>query len=318
MNILRFGRDRLSRPGDAERLEWLVTNGIGGYACGTVSGTLTRRYQGLLVAALEPPLRRRLLLAKLGERLGLEDEWIELDANRWASGAVTPGPPIHLESFQLDGSFPVWTGARGDTRLEKRVWMEQGENTTYVQYRLAAARGPVRLELRALVDHRDAHALTARGEWAALVEPAAEGLRIAAFEGATPLWLFAPGAEVRATHEWYRGFALALEAQRGLDAVEDHLCAAEIVSALAPGEALTVVATTRHDAGLAGRGTLSFAGALPRRRAHDKGLLASWAKAAGPAARVAPDWVRQLALAADVFVVERTGAGEPSGRTVIA
>ena len=119
MNALKVGRDRLARPGDADRLEWLVTNGIGGYACGTVSGALTRRYHGLLVAALAPPLPRTLLLAKLGERLWHEGQWVELDVNRWASGATTPGEPVHLESFTLEGTVPVWTWALGSTRLEK-------------------------------------------------------------------------------------------------------------------------------------------------------------------------------------------------------
>src|SRR6266545_5143808 len=104
MNALRFGRS-LGQPGQADQLEWLVTNGIGGYACGTVSGVLTRRYHGLLLAALERPLGRTLLLAKLGERLERDGEWIQLDADRWVSGAITPGPPVHLEPFQLDGAI---------------------------------------------------------------------------------------------------------------------------------------------------------------------------------------------------------------------
>ena len=319
MSAIRYGRDRLARPGDADRLEWLVTNGIGGYACGTVSGALTRRYHGLLVAAVAPSqsVARTLLLAKLGERLWHDGQWVELDVNRWASGATTPGEPLHLESFTLDGTIPVWTWALGSARLEKRVWLEQGENTTYVQYRLAAAPEPVRLVLRALVNHRDAHALTPRGEWRARVEEASGGLKVAAFEGATPLWLSARGAQARAVHDWYRGFALALESERGLDAVEDHLCVAEFGARLEPGEAVTLVASTRHDAGLA-RGTLSLAGAQGRRRAHDRGLLASWSSARGPIARIAPEWVRQLVLAADAFVVERAGAAEAAGRTVLA
>jgi len=318
MNGLRFGRVRLSRSGDADRLEWLVTNGIGGFASGTVSGALTRRYHGLLIAAQKPPVGRTLLLAKLAERLELDGASIELDVNRWTSGAVTPGPPAHLESFELDGTIPLWTWAIGDTRLEKRVWMEHGENTTYVQYRLAAGPSPVLLRLRALANHRDMHAVTARGDWTGRIEPATGGLRIEAYEGAAPLWLFAPGAEVRGAAECYRGFALALETERGLEDTEDHLCAGEIVARLVPGDAITVIASTRHDAGLTGRGPLSLAGALARRRAHERSLLDAWAKAEPRAARSAPDWVRGLVLAADAFVVERASALEPNGRSVIA
>src|SRR5262249_51639428 len=150
----------------------------------------------------------------------------------------------------LEASVPVWTWAIGDTRLEKRVWMEHGENTTFVEYRLAAARSPVTLLLGALVHHRDAGALTPRGIWEARVEPAAAGLRVEAFEGATPLWLTAPDAQARAAHVWYRGFSLPLETERGLEDTEDHLLAGEFVVQLTPGGRFTLVASTAREAGL--------------------------------------------------------------------
>jgi predicted glycogen debranching enzyme len=318
MRVLRFGRDRLALPGGADRLEWLVGNGIGGYACGTASGALTRRYHGLLVAALKPPLDRTLLLAKLTERVETDGAHHTLDVNHWASGAVTPGPPVHLEAFEVEDTIPKWTWAFGDTRLEKRMWMEHGENTSYVQYRLAGGRAPVTLTLRALVDHRGHHDLTGRGDRIPRVESATDGLRIEVAEGTTPLWLFAPGAEVRPLGEWYRGFALALEKERGLESTQDLVCACEIVARLEPGDALVVVASTRHDAGLKGRGPLSLAGALARRRSHEKSLLDAWTRAQPAVARAAPAWVRQLVLAADAFVVERASELEPNGRTVIA
>ena len=150
MSDLRIGRERLGHLKYASRLEWLVTNGIGGYASGTVGGALTRRYHGLLVAAEKPPVERTLLLAKLAERVQIDGRWVDLDLNHWAGGSSSPLGNLHLESFVLEGTVPCWTWAVGHVRLEKRVWMEQGENTTYVQYRLAAAPGPVTLSLQAL------------------------------------------------------------------------------------------------------------------------------------------------------------------------
>ncbi len=318
MSDLTYGRDRLGDPAAAARLEWLVTNGIGGYASGTVSGALTRRYHGLLVASLKPPVGRTLLLAKLAETIELHGTRVDLDTNRWASGHLSPAGHLHLESFRLDETVPVWTWAIGDTRLEKRVWMEQGENTTYVEYRLASAPGPATLTLRALVNHRDAHEATGHGRGTARVEPASGGVCIEAWDGATPLWLFAPGADVRPVNEWYRGFRLDLEAERGLECVEDHLCAAEIVATLRPGEAIVVTASTRHNAGRDAGTPLARAFALQRRRAHEKSLLDAWRKAQSKASRTAPDWVRRLVLAADQFVVERAIPGEPQGRSIIA
>src|SRR3954469_23863942 len=97
-----YGRDVLGDAERAARLEWIVTNGIGGYAAGTAAGILSRRYHGLLVAALEPPVGRTLLLAKLAERIEIDGAIHDLDANRWADGALAPAGHLHLESFRLE------------------------------------------------------------------------------------------------------------------------------------------------------------------------------------------------------------------------
>ncbi|HET7340481.1 MAG TPA: glycogen debranching enzyme N-terminal domain-containing protein, partial [Methylomirabilota bacterium] len=133
--MLDWGREICGDLGVAERREWLCANGLGGYASGTVAGTLTRRYHGLLVAALQPPLGRRLVVSKVDEDVQYGGADFALGANRWADGTVAPAGHRHLERFHLDGTTPVWTYACGDARLEKRVWMEPGTNTTYVRYR---------------------------------------------------------------------------------------------------------------------------------------------------------------------------------------
>lgn len=318
MGEQRFGRDRLGDLEVATRLEWLVTNGIGGFASGTVSGALTRRYHGGLFAALKPPLGRTLLLAKLSESIEIDGTWIDLDTNRWASGTLHPEGALHLESFRLEDTVPTWTWAIGDVRLEKRLWMEYGENTTYFQYRVRFARSPVKLSLKAFVNHRDAHELTACGSWSARVEPATGGLRVEAYPGATPLWLLAPGAEIRPAHEWYRGFALPAESERGLDSVEDHLFAGEILIRLSPGEYFTAIASTRRDAGLGEAAPITLVSALNRRHAHERSLLEAWSRSQPALARSAPPWIRKLVLAADAFIADRSTPGDFGGRTVIA
>src|SRR5215475_3784368 len=86
--------------------EWLLTNGIGGYASGTISGVLTRRYHGLLIAALKPPLDRKLLLTKLDETTSYDGEKFDLFANRWVR-TTDPHGYRYIESFYLDGTIPV-------------------------------------------------------------------------------------------------------------------------------------------------------------------------------------------------------------------
>ena len=192
--FLDWGREICGRLPLAEFREWLCTNGIGGFASGTVSGLLTRRYHGLLVAALKPPLGRTLLVAKLDETIDYDGLGRPLFANRWADGTVDPHGYREIDRFRLEGTTPVWTYACADMLLEKRIWMEPGANTAYVQYRLLRARRPVRLELKALVNYRDYHFTTRGDGWYMRVEAVPGGLRVVAFEGAQPFVLLAEGS----------------------------------------------------------------------------------------------------------------------------
>ncbi len=102
---IRFGRETCGDLAAAERREWWIGNGLGGYAAGTVALTLTRRYHGLLIAPVDPPLGRSLVFAKADAELVIGEERHPLFANRWASGAVAPEGHLTIESFHLDGSI---------------------------------------------------------------------------------------------------------------------------------------------------------------------------------------------------------------------
>ena len=309
--MLDWGREISGDLATAERREWLCTNGLGGFASGTVAGTLTRRYHGLLVAALAPPLGRTLVVAKLEEDAAYGGCAWALGANRWADDTLAPQGFRHLERFRLDGTTPVWTYACAEALLEKRVWMEPGANTTYVRYELLRAPEPLALALRVLVNYRDYHATTRAGDWQMRVGPVDGGLRVLAFDGAAPVLALAPAAETEPVHAWYRGFALARERERGLDAEDDHLHAGTFRTTLRAGESLTVVLSTEPAPSTDG------AAAWRRRQAHESDLLARWTRG-WPGAASAPVWIRHLVLAADQFVARRPLAGEPDGMTVIA
>src|SRR5437763_2724197 len=149
-----FGPEVCHDLAAAEQREWLVTNGIGGFASGTVAGSATRRYHGLLIAALNPPGGRTLLGCGLDEIVSVDGQTYPLATHRWASGAIAPQGYLALQSFRLDGLIPVWTYQAGSARIEKRVWIRYGENTTLIQYGLLQAPSPVDLELKALVNYR--------------------------------------------------------------------------------------------------------------------------------------------------------------------
>ena len=310
--LIDFGREICGDLATAEQREWLVTNGMGGFASGTVAGHLTRRYHGLLIAALKPPLGRTLLVAKVEETAEDNERTYPLATHRWAGGAVDPQGFRQIERFRLEGTTPIWTYALGDALLEKRVWMQQGANTTYVDYRLVRGSRPLRLRLRALVNYRDYHGSTHAGDWHMQIERVAHGLQVVAFSGATPLYLLSAAAAAEPSHVWYRNFDLAAERYRGLDDHEDHLHAGTFEAALAPGESLTIVLSTDATPNLDGRV------ACEERLARERSLLDAWAAANAPMTQDAPPWVRQLVLAADQFVVQRPLADDPEARSVIA
>jgi len=308
---LSWGRELCGRLAEAESREWLVGNGIGGFASGTIAGLHTRRYHGLLVAALAPPLGRTLLVTKLDETVSYQGLTRALFTNRWADGSTDPPGYREIEEFHLEGTTPVWTYALADALLEKRVFMEQGANTTYVWYRLRRATGPMRLSLKALVNYRDYHSTTHGGEWRIRVERVPSGVRVMAFDGARPFVLLSTRGEASLAHDWYRGFSLSIERERGLDSEEDHLHAATFEAVLDPGQSLAIVLSSEDSP------SLDAEAAWRRREVHEAGLLSRW-REAQPAADGAPSSIAQLVLAADQFVVRRPLPDDPQGMTLIA
>jgi predicted glycogen debranching enzyme len=135
--------------------EWLVTNGLGGFASGTLSGIATRRYHGLLVAALPAPLGRTVMLSHLQETLVFADGEIVNLSEREVSGTQPEFSALrYLKSFQLEMGLPVWHYEINGLVLEKRLFMPYQQNTVHVCYRVISATEPVRLELRPALHYR--------------------------------------------------------------------------------------------------------------------------------------------------------------------
>lgn len=306
-----FGREICGDLGQAQQREWLVTNGIGGYASGTIAGLVTRGYHGLLVAALKPPLERTLLVTKLDEIGQYGAVSLSLGANRWAAGTVDPQGYWEIEQFYLDKTIPVWEYAFSDALLEKRVWMEQGANTTYVRYSLLRGSLSLNLTLKALVNYRSYHSRTKAENWQMQIESVDQGVQVKAFEGAVPFYLLTDKGQVAIANEWYRGFELVAERDRGLDDLDDNLFAASFSTTLQIGESFTWVASTQSHPSLDG------AASLQRYQAHTQQILNTW-KAAHSSAPNTPAWIEQLVLAADQFIVDRPLPNHPNGKSVIA
>ena len=147
--------------------EWLVTNGLGGYASGTLSGAHTRRYHGLLIAALAGTFGRTLMLGHLSDRLRLPDgKLVGLGGEERRRGdALDLHGAAHLVEFRLEHGLPVWRYEfpTGHT-VEKRLLMPHRQNTTHLTYRLVEGEGPLRLKLRPSVHFRSHDAEVDREE----------------------------------------------------------------------------------------------------------------------------------------------------------
>jgi predicted glycogen debranching enzyme len=311
---IRFSRAICGDLGQAERREWWIANGLGGYAGGTIAGSLTRRYHGLLIAPIASPLGRRLIVAKADASVMDGTRSWPLFTNRWSSGVISPAGHVRIASFHLDGSVPVWTYDIGERRIEARIWMEPGAHTTYVAWRLRPCleEPDDRLFLRVtlLANDRDHHGTTTVGGFNPAIRVDGENvLRIDA--GAFLLTIRAPGGQMVAKRDWYRDFELPIEAARGLDSVDSHLCVGEVTVPLRAGEWCGIVAS------LESAPSDDLAAALRRRLDHD-GAVAAAALAANPALRQAPGWIARLILAADAFLFSRPLPSVPDGQSVIA
>ncbi len=284
------GNQVLGSLGEGAQREWLVTDGLGGYAMGTIAGLATRRYHGLLVVAVEPPRRRMLGLVALDPVLIVGDRRIELATHEWSSGAMAPVGHRHLASFTLDRGVPRWRWQVGDIILEAEVAMAHGRSAVGVVHRLVRAPGDVQIELEALTTWRDVH-----GERTASGDPAVEVLADGfTFEGAYRVR--GPGFVPKGA--WYHGFTHREEAARGLQSSEDVFAAGSFRTVLAPGEAVQVEA---------------WAGGLddPPPAAREMVAVArSRFDALAADAKAGDDIERLLANAADQFVV--------AGPTVVA
>ena len=154
---MRFGRQVCGDLEAASAREWLVTDGTGSFAMGTVGSLRTRRYHGLLVVATGPPGGRMLALASLDPVLVIGDARHRLAVHEWADGSVDPAGNVHLASFELEDGVPRWRWQLGGVVLERELAAVHGRPAVAVVHRLVAAPGSVRLELPALGTWRNAH-----------------------------------------------------------------------------------------------------------------------------------------------------------------
>jgi predicted glycogen debranching enzyme len=280
---MRFGRQLCGDLDSASTREWLVSDGTGGFAMGTVGGLRTRRYHGLFLAATKPPGGRMLALAALDPVLVVGDARIRLAVHEWAGGAVDPSGYLDLASFELEDGHPRWRWAIGDLILERELAAIEGRPGIAVVHRLVRASVSVRLELSALGTWRDANG-ERFGNGAPAVRHLDDGYVFEhAYRVAGPGFSPAGG--------WFRGVRYREEAARGLPDHEDLWFGGTFSAELEPGATATVSAWSEPLGATAPDGPAAIESARSRARSLVRTAKADNAVDA------------QLVLAADQLIV---------------
>jgi predicted glycogen debranching enzyme len=283
--------------------EWLVTNGLGGYASGTITGVHTRRYHGLLIAALPNPFGRVMMLNYLAEQLRFADG--SRVALGWASHAgPAPETGLELHEFKLEAGLPIWRYRGHGVTVERRVILPHGQNTVFVRYRLLEGAGPVRLELRPAVHFRSHDAPVSAPLGAPYVLNAIENrFELSAPGPLPPLRLFVAGkssafmVDARRTPD----ILYTVEESRGYESRGNLYTPGQFRADLTADEPVALVGSTESWETVM---TLSADQALAAEQERRRGLI----EQAVPEAREGV--AAELVLAADQFIAKPVGRFE--------
>ncbi|MFN0048225.1 MAG: amylo-alpha-1,6-glucosidase [Cytophagales bacterium] len=225
-------------------MEWLETNGLGGWASGTVSGTNARRYHGLLVAAQNPPVGRVVLVSKLAETISTADENFELDSNNF-NGVIHPKGFQHLTSFKKD-LFPTFYFQIGNTVLKKTIFMVYGENTSVINYEILEGDTPIQLKLKPFICARDYHWLSKANDGISYGYNYDNSiLKIKPYQNQPEIFMEVPKAEFHYAPDWYFNYNYQIEQDRVQDFKEDLFTYGHFSVNLKIGEKLQVVISTQ-------------------------------------------------------------------------
>jgi predicted glycogen debranching enzyme len=263
--MIALGTDVLHDFERASQLEWIETNGLGGWAGSSVTFANTRRYHGMLVAALPGRTERTVLVSKLDESVN----GIDLAANRFPD-VIHPLGFERLVSFRRD-VFPVWEYAAGGVRLRKTVVAPRGDNLTIILYEVLDCAAPFELRLSPFLAGRDYHSL------------------IHCTDAALPfIHIDVPGGTFNAKPDCWKEFTYDREHERGLDYLEDLFTPGSYAVTLKRGDVLPVVIATEED-------DWDAIGMIEDERARREALVID----------TRDDFARDLHLAADQFLIER-------------
>ncbi|MBI1870654.1 MAG: amylo-alpha-1,6-glucosidase [Chlamydiae bacterium] len=241
--MIAFHKEILKNYDRASKREWVVTNGLGGYASSTICGANTRRYHGLLVASIEPPTNRMVILSKVEETIHIDGKSYDLSCNKFPE-TIHPMGHQHLELFSFE-FYPKFIYSVDGVRLEKNVYMIFEKNATIIFYRLLESPKPIKLSLMSFVACRRFHELTHENPFFNPKVECQEGLlRLKPYKNAPMIHFFFSPAQFADNPLWYQNFEYEKEYRRGLDYREDLFTPGDLTFDIAPGGSCFLIVST--------------------------------------------------------------------------
>jgi glycogen debranching enzyme len=291
--------------------EWLVTNGLGGYASGTLVGIIARRYHGYLVAALPAPFGRVMMFNDLVERLEFPSgKLYQLGGEERAGVPLKMEAAEHLAEFRLEAGLPVWRYELESAVIEKRLVLPHGQNSVHVNYRLVSGAEKVRLMLRPSVHFRPhEEAVSAELDAAYVLVVADDRYEVVLGEKLPPLRFLLYGSRAQLTVDKLRiqQIVYRIEERRGYPARGDLWSPGYFHAELGPDADATLVASTEGWECMYGlKPSEAIAAEQERRR---RLLQQAGDKVAGNGQPEAEggETVSELILAADQFLITPAG-----------
>lgn len=283
-------------PGDGR--EWLITNGLGSFASGSISGANTRKYHGLFVASLQAPTARTLLFSRVDEYVNQ----VNISTNLWGPDNVSPRGCERLVAFSIY-PMPTWVYELDAGYFVKQVVMLPSKQQVVLGYSWVAKNkgAAAEVDLHLLFNHRDFHGEThGNDDWRFQQQPQENGVVIKAFAGAPELHITLAGGKYKEEPNWYRGYYYPRETERGLGDREDAYHAGVLSLSLADGQSVVLNAS------------LQAVAAMPSLQEVVRELIAHQDMLQGKAGRPESVAVKRLVQAADQFLVWRDSTNSQS------
>lgn len=301
MSGIKFGADSFSTYEEGIKKEWIVVNGLGGYASSTVIGANTRTYHGLLVASPEKSPGRFVLLSSLDEEISINKEVYRLATHKYPD-AVFPSGFNYISKFILV-PFPLWVYQSGDFTIKKKIFMIHDSNTTCILYDIRSRREGAVLKIFPLVNSRNFHYTVRSGELSFTQKTNPAGVKLESSNGCT--FSLSSNLSYHSDSKWYYNFEYDIEKKRGLNFQEDNFNPGYFESKLKLGTSHFFIAASTEDISSL---TLEQVEEFYTRETYRQNLLAFNSRLTEP-------FALKLLRATDPFIVKNPSSGES---TVIA